>query len=169
MLIFDGHNSHYIIDFDNYCKNNNIILFYMFIYSFYIFQPFNVKCFGFFKILYNKEIEQMICMQIMYIIKNNFFFAFKHIFYVIISPKNIQTSFKVTGLVLYNLKKIINNLDFKLHMPMLSNSHPTNFISINSNTLYTAKNTIQNFINLKNKIAKHQSNFFIHLYKLIDT
>ena len=44
-----------------------------------------------------------------------------------------------------------------------------NFISINPNTSRTAKNAIRNFINLKNKIVKHQNNFFIHLYKLVDT
>ena len=57
LLILDGHNNHYIIDFDNYCKNNNIVLFYMFIHLFHIFQPFDVKCFGFFKVLYGKKIE----------------------------------------------------------------------------------------------------------------
>ena len=107
-------------------------------------------------------------MQITHIIKNNFFLAFKCVFYVIINLKNIQTSFKTINLVLYNPKKIINNLDFKFHTPMLLNSHLTNFTSTNPNMLCIAKNTVQNFINLKNKIAKHQNNFFIHLYKLVD-
>ena len=108
-------------------------------------------------------------IQIMHIIKNNFFLAFKCVFYVIINPKNIQASFRAIGLVLYNPKKIINNLDFKFHTPTLSNFCLTNFTFINPNTPHTAKNTVQNFINLKNKITKHQSNFFIHLYKLVDT
>ena len=108
-------------------------------------------------------------MQITHIIKNNFFFAFKYVFYVIINPKNIQTSFKIISLVPYNLKKMIDNLDFKFHIPTSSNFYPTNFISINPNMLCIAKNAIQNFINLKNKIAKHQNNFFIHLYELVDT
>ena len=108
-------------------------------------------------------------MQITHIIKNNFFLVFKCVFYVIINPKNIQASFKATNLVSYNPEKIINNLDFKFHTPTPSNSHLMNFISINPNTSCTAKNAVQNFINLKNKIAKHQSNFFIHLYKLVGT
>ena len=108
-------------------------------------------------------------MQITHIIKNNFFFAFKHIFYIIINPKNIQANFRITNLILYNPKKIISNLDFKFHILTPSNSHPTNSISTNPNTPHTAKNAVQNSINLKNKIAKHQNNFFIHLYKLIDT
>ena len=44
-----------------------------------------------------------------------------------------------------------------------------NFIFTNLNTPCIAKNAIQNFINLKNKIIKHQNNFFIYLYKLVDT
>ena len=94
-------------------------------------------------------------MQITHIIKNNFFPAFKRVFYVIINPKNIQTNFRIISLVLYNPKKMINNLDFKFCTPMLSNSHPTNFTFINPNMSCTAKNIIQNFINLKNKIVKH--------------
>ena len=81
-------------------------------------------------------------MQIMHIIKNNFFLAFKCVFYVIINPKNIQTNFKVIGLVLYNPKKVINNLDFKFYMPMPSNFYLMNFTFINSNMLCIAKNAV---------------------------
>ena len=111
----------------------------------------------------------MMYMQITYITKNNFFFAFKCVFYVIINPKNIQINFKIIGFVLYNPKKIINNLNFKFCTPTLSNFCLTNFISTNPNMPHTAKNAVQNSINLKNKIAKHQNNFFIHLYELVDT
>ena len=69
---------------------------------------------------------------------------------------------------MYNPEKIINNLDFKFCIPMTSNYCLMNFISINSNTSHTAKNAVWNFINLKNKIAKYQNNFFIYLYELID-
>ena len=63
---------------------------------------------------------------------------------------------------------MINDLDFKFLTPIPSNSYLMNFIFTNSNMLHTAKNIVQNFINLKNKIVKHQNNFFIHLYKLVD-
>ena len=108
------------------------------------------------------------CMQITHIIKNDFFLAFKCVFYVIINLKNIQTNFKTIGLVLYNPKKMINNLDFKLRTPMPSNSCLMNSTSTNPNTSCTVKDTVWSFINLKNKIVKHQSNFFIHLYELIN-
>ena len=60
-------------------------------------------------------------------------------------------------------------MDFKFCTPTPSNSHLTNFTSTNPNTPCTAKNAVRNFINLKNKIVKHQNNFFVHLYELIDT
>ena len=81
-------------------------------------------------------------IQITHIIKDNFFLAFKCIFYVIINPKNIQTSFKTIGLILYNPKKMINGLDFKFCTPILSNFCLMNFISINLNTLCIAKNVV---------------------------
>ena len=52
-------------------------------------------------------------MQITHIIKNDFFLAFKYVLYVIVDLKNIQTSFKIIGFVLYNPEKMISNLDFK--------------------------------------------------------
>ena len=169
MLILDGHNSHHTIDFDNYCKDNNIIPLCMPAHSSHILQPLNVKYFGPLKASYNKEIKQMMRMQITHITKNNFFPAFKRAFYATINPKNIQANFKTTGLIPYNPKKMIGGLDFKLHTPTPSNSRPTNSTSTNPNTPRTAKNTVRNFINLKNKIAKHQSNSPTHLYKLVDT
>ena len=155
MLIFDNYNNYCTIDFDNYCKNNNIVLFYMFIYSSHIFQPLNVRCFGLLKISYSKEIKQMMHIQITHIIKNNFFPALKCVFYVIINLKNIQTNFRIIGFVLYNPEKMISGLDFKFCTSMLSNFCLINFTFINPNTSRTAKNVVRNFINLKNKIAKH--------------
>ena len=84
----------------------------------------------------------MICMQITHITKNNFFLAFKRIFYVIISLKNIQTSFKTTSFVLYNPEKVIGGLDFKFHTPMPSNFHLMSSTSINPNMPRIAKNVV---------------------------
>ena len=64
---------------------------------------------------------------------------------------------------------MINNLDFKFHTLTPSNSCSTNFTFTNPNMLHIAKNIVQNFINLKNKIVKHQNNSFFYLYELINT
>ena len=84
----------------------------------------------------------MMCMQIMHIIKNDFFPAFEHVFYVIISLKNIQAGFRAIGFVLYNPKKVISDLDFKFCMLTPSNFCLMNFTSINPNTPCIAKNAV---------------------------
>ena len=81
-------------------------------------------------------------MQITHIIKNNFFLVFKCVFYVIINLKNIQANFRVINLILYNPEKMIGGLDFKFHIPILSNFCLTNFIFINLNTLCIAKDAV---------------------------
>ena len=64
---------------------------------------------------------------------------------------------------------MIGGLDFKLRTPTPSNSRPMSSTSTNPNTPRTAKDAVRSSINLKNKIARHQSSFFTHLYKLVDT
>ena len=81
-------------------------------------------------------------MQITHIIKNNFFPAFKHVFYVIISLKNIQASFRIISLVPYNPEKMIGNLDFKFCILTLSNFYLMNFTSTNPNMPRIAKNAV---------------------------
>ena len=67
----------------------DIIIFYIFFYSFHILQPLDVGCFGLLKTVYEKKIKKMMQMHFMHITKNNFFFAFKQAFFASISEKNI--------------------------------------------------------------------------------
>ena len=100
----------------------------------------------------------MIQMHFTYIIKDNFFSIFKQIFFTSMGEENIQTKFQAIGFMLYNLKIIINNLDFKLKIFTLSNSYPTNVVSTNLITPKITKDAVQNFIELKSKIITHQNN-----------
>ena len=120
----------------------DIIIFCIFFHSFHILQPFDVKCFGPLKAAYGKEIKKMIQMHLTHITKNNFFLAFKQVFFASMGEENVQVRFQVTGLMPYNLKIIINNLDFKLKTFMLSNSCSTNIASINPITFKTTKNAV---------------------------
>ncbi len=60
LLILDGYNNHYSYEFEYYYKENNIIIFCMFFYLSYLFQPLDVGCFSILKQLYNKEVENFI-------------------------------------------------------------------------------------------------------------
>ena len=92
-LILNGHNSHCFIEFNNYCKKMDIIVFCIFFHLFYIFQSFDVKCFGSLKIVYKKKIKKIIWMHFMHIIKNNFFLVFKQVFFASMNEKNVQVKF----------------------------------------------------------------------------
>ena len=102
--------------------------------------------------------------HIMHIIKNNIFFAFKQVFYVVMGSKNIQTSFKAIGFILYSFNQMFNYLDFKPHTFTPLNIFQWNLNSIIPNTFYIAKNVLQNFVDLKSKITKHHNNLlFIYM------
>ena len=140
----------------------------MFFYSFHIFQSLDVKCFSLLKAAYEKEIKKIIQMHFIHIIKNNFFFVFKQVFFVSMNEENIQIKFQAIDFMLYNLEIMINNLDFKLKTFTSSSFYLTNVASTNPITPKIAKNAVQNFIKLKFKIVTHQNNSLNQLYNLID-
>ena len=70
--------------------------------------------------------------------------------------------------MLYNPEIIINNLDFKFKTFTLLSFCLTNAAFTNSIMPKTAKNVVQNFIELKSKIVIHQNNFSSQLYDLVD-
>ena len=94
-------------------------------------------------------------MHLTHITKNNFFLAFKQVFFVSMSEKNVQVKFQTINLMPYNPKIIINNLNFKFKTFTLSNFYLTNAASTNPTTLKTTKNVVWNFIELKSKIVTH--------------
>ena len=85
----DNHNSHCFIKFNDYCKEMDIIVLCIPFYSFYIFQPLDVGCFGPLKAVYGKEIEKMMRMHFMHIIKDDFFPVFKQVLFVSMGEENV--------------------------------------------------------------------------------
>ena len=130
----------------------------MLFHSFHIFQPLDVKYFSPLKTAYEKEIKKIMQMHLTHIIKNNFFSTFKQAFFTSMNEKNVQAKFQMINFMLYNLKIIINNLDFKLKTFMLSNFCSTNITSTNPTTPKTAKDAVQNSTELKSKIIIYQNN-----------
>ncbi|KAK6215419.1 putative transposase [Colletotrichum tabaci] len=89
LLILDGHNSHKSTDFDEYCKEQNIIALCMPPHSSHELQPLDVGCFSPLKYSYGKEIEKMMRMQISHITKDDFFPAFKAAFFASMGENNL--------------------------------------------------------------------------------
>ena len=146
----------------------DIIVFCIFFHSFHILQLFDVKCFGLLKAAYGKEIKKMIQMHLTHIIKDNFFFTFKQVFFVSMGEKNVQARFQVINFMPYNPEIVINSLNFRLKIFTLSNSHLTSIASTNLTTFKTAKDAVRSFIELLFKIVTHQNNSLNQLYNLID-
>ena len=107
-------------------------------------------------------------MHFMYITKDNFFLIFKQIFFISMGEKNIQTRFQMIDFMLYDPKIIINNLNFKLKTFTSSNFYSINIVSTNPIIPKTAKNAIQNSIELKSRIVTYQNNSLNQLYNLVD-
>ena len=70
--------------------------------------------------------------------------------------------------MLYNLKIMINVLNFKFQMFIIPNFYLINIIFINPNTFKIAKIAVQNLIKLKFKNFHHQNKALNQLYDLID-
>jgi hypothetical protein len=80
ILVLDRHKNHESIEFQDYYKSYNIITLGLSPHSFYFTQPLDVGCFSVLKRLYSQQIEILIKAYIYYIIKIEFFIAFKTIY-----------------------------------------------------------------------------------------
>ena len=80
MLVLDGHESHVNAEFEEYCKENNIITICLPPHSSHLTQPLDVGLFAALKVAYGAEISDLIKMHITHITKDDFFPAFKAAF-----------------------------------------------------------------------------------------
>ena len=75
-------------------------------YFFYFFQLLNISCFSFLKQTYKKKIEKKIKFNINHIDKSKFLIIYFSVYITALSEKNIQNNFRITELILYNLKQV---------------------------------------------------------------
>ena len=115
MLILDDYNNYYLYEFECYYKENNIVILYILLHSFYLFQLFDVGCFNMLKQSYGKEVENFIQFYINHITKLDFFVCFHIVFFAIFNEENIQVDFRGINLVSFNPETMISKLDIKLY------------------------------------------------------
>ena len=89
LLVLDGHESYHSDEFEEYCKEHNIITLCMPAHSSYILQPLNVSCFSPLKQAYSQQIEDIMQAYIIHITKGNFFPAFYAAFNTAMTESNI--------------------------------------------------------------------------------
>ena len=101
LLIIDGHESHSCIEFQDLCKEKNIILLCMPPHSSHLLQPLDVACFSPLK-------------------RKTFLPAFKTAFEQSITRENIQAGFRGAGLVPHNPQAVLSKLDVVVQTPKQS-------------------------------------------------
>jgi hypothetical protein len=117
MIVLDGHESHISAQFDQFCKEKNIITLCLPAHSSHLTQPCDVGCFSVLKRSYGKELEDFIMAHINHITKPEFFIAFKAAHFATMTPENIKAGFRGAGLVPYNPQAVLSKLDVKLRTP----------------------------------------------------
>jgi hypothetical protein len=88
ILILDKYKNYESIEFQKYYKSYNIITLGLFLHSFYLFQPLDIRCFGVLKQKYNRQIEGFIKVYIIYNIKIEFLIVFKQVYIQSITVAN---------------------------------------------------------------------------------
>ena len=119
LLIIDGHESHCSVEFQDRCKEKNIILLCMPPHSSHLLQPLDVACFSLLKRAYGDAVSTLARDRTHYISKDNFLPAFKTAFEQSIIRTNISAGFRGAGLVPHNPEAVLMKLDVRLCTPPL--------------------------------------------------
>uniref|UniRef100_A0A8H7K6L1 DDE-1 domain-containing protein n=1 Tax=Bionectria ochroleuca TaxID=29856 RepID=A0A8H7K6L1_BIOOC len=157
LLVLDGHESHHSMEFEEYCKQNNIITLCMPPHSSHLLQLLDVGCFGPLKKAYSRQIEHLMKVRITHITKEDFFPAFLEAFNTSITKENIQGGFRGAGLIPLNAESVISKLDVRISTPISPESSdelpgpwqsktPTNPLEATSQSEY-----------LQRRVRAHQS------------
>lgn len=117
LLIIDGHESHCSVDFQDLCKEKNIILLCIPAHSSHLLQPLDVACFSPLKRKYGDSILGLARNRTSYISKETFLPAFKAAFEQSITKENIQAGFRGAGLVPHDPQAVLLKLDVVVQTP----------------------------------------------------
>jgi hypothetical protein len=168
LLVLDGHESHHSVEFENYCKENNIVTLCMPSHSSHLLQPLDVGCFSVLKRSYGQEIEKLMRNHIHHITKPDFFLAFHAAFWATFRPENVQGGFRGAGLVPFDPEKVILRLDIKLRTPTPTGSPSAQSDSWVSKTPQNADETSLQTTHIKDRISRHQNSSPTSIFKALD-
>jgi hypothetical protein len=154
LLILDGHESHVSAQFQQYCKEHEIITLCMPPHSSHLLQPLDVGCFSPLKTSYGKQIENLMRLRINHITKIEFLPAFKEAFKAAFTEQNIKSGFRATGLVPYDPENVISHLDLRLKTPT---PPPPEEVNWTSKTPQNQKELESQTKHIRNRIVRHQN------------
>jgi hypothetical protein len=114
LLIIDGHKSHCSIEFQDYCKENKIIVLCMPPHSSHLLQPLDVVPYSLLKRHYGDGISLLARSRIYHIDKETFLPAFKAAFEKTFTLENIRAGFRGAGLAPHDPEVVLSKLDIQL-------------------------------------------------------
>lgn len=117
LLVLDGHGSHLTPEFDQTCKENNIIPICMPAHSSHLLQPLDVGCFAPLKRVYGKLIEQKGRLGYNHIDKLDFLKAYPAAHQEVFTIENTQSGFRASGLIPFNPRAVLDKLNLNLGTP----------------------------------------------------
>ena len=156
LLVLDGHVSHHSDEFEEYCKEHNIVTLCMPPHSSHLLQPLDVGCFSPLKKAYGQQIEHLMRQQCTHITKEDFIPAFRAAFQVSLTESNIKGGFRGAGLVPFDPERVISTLDLKLRTPTPQNSRPNTAEPWTSQTPSNPTQATSQSSFIKERVARHQ-------------
>ncbi|KAF9220862.1 hypothetical protein BS17DRAFT_797578 [Gyrodon lividus] len=102
LLLIDGHNSHYMKDFLNYARLNDIHVLCYPAHATHIYQGLDVVVFGPLKNAWTKECDEFESSTRQKVMKANFISIYTKAHQKAITPEIICTAFRVTGVWPFN-------------------------------------------------------------------
>ena len=145
------------MDFELYCKDNNIITLCMPPHSSHILQPLDVGCFGPLKQAYGRQIEKKMRAGTSHITKEDFFPAFFAAFQEAMTEKNIQGAFRGAGIIPHNPETVLSKLDVQLRTPTPPGSRGGSPEPWVSRTPHNPIEATSQSEYIKNRISCHQN------------
>jgi hypothetical protein len=103
LLLYDGHKSHISLELIEWAQNQHIVLFVLPAHTSHVLQPMDIGCFGPFERIFNNECHKFMrqnCSKP--ITKYNVCSLACKAYLLALSPGNLQSSFKRTGIYPYN-------------------------------------------------------------------
>ena len=156
MIILDGHESHLSAKFQEFCKDHGIITLYLPAHSSHLTQPLDIGCFSVLKRMYGKELENFIKASVDYIIKIEFFIAFKATHEKTIIKSNVLGGFRGAGLILFDSQAVISKLNIKLQTPTSTSPLLPAADSWVSQTPHNPMEVISQSQYVRDRMARHQ-------------
>jgi hypothetical protein len=156
MLVLDGHESHINAEFNEYCKENDIIPLCLLPHSSHLTQPLDVGIFSPLKWAYGDQISRLIRLRITHITKDEFFPAFKAAFNAVFTEQNVKSGFRGSGMVPWNPEAVISKLDIRIRTPSLPGSPRGSPQPWVSQTPKNATEALSQSTLIKDRVAGHQ-------------